>query len=90
MKNKIKKIHVESLMKILADLYDEGVDYVDIEGESEGNRDTIRLSFSEDYMDPDFIEGFDNLGDILPALEKNQNQDISIKKLTDDDIRKLL
>lgn len=48
---KLRKIPLESLLEILSDLYESGVDYIDIAGETnKKNRDVINITVKEEYM----------------------------------------
>jgi hypothetical protein len=51
-KLKLTKIPLEYLLGILEALYDEGYDYFDLEGVLDPNKekDTIKISVSEDYL----------------------------------------
>lgn len=57
---RIKKVNLLALMNILVDLYDRGVNFVDIYGVVEDGQDTIGISFSKSYMDEELSENFDN------------------------------
>lgn len=85
----IKKIPLNELIDILSDLYNRGVDYIDIlapEEPSEDDRMTIK--FTKEYMSPDaeLEEG--------EALNDNEEDvlDITIipTKLSDEDLNQLL
>lgn len=88
----IKKVHLDSLIDILVDLYDRGVDYVDIIGVNDKVQDSIGISFSKDYMNTEHRENFDN----IPTTNKkptNKEENIKTKiniKLSDDDLNQLL
>ena len=86
----IKKIHLDSLIDILVDLYDKGVDYVDIIGVNDKIQDSIGISFSKEYMNIELRENFD---DINTSKEKDIDGDRKAKiniKLSDDDLNQLL
>jgi hypothetical protein len=86
----IKKIPLNELIDILSDLYNRGVDFIDMlapEDPSEDDRMTIK--FSKEYMSPDaeLEEG--------EALEDDEEDvlDITIipdTKLSDEDLNQLL
>lgn len=85
----IKKIPLNELIDILSDLYNRGVDYIDIlapEEPSEDDRMTIK--FTKEYMSPDaeLEEG--------EALNDNEEDvlDITIipTKLSDEDLNQLI
>lgn len=47
----IKKVHLESLIKILINLYNKGVDYIDISRlKEEDDNVAVGISFTEEYM----------------------------------------
>lgn len=86
----IKKIPLNELIDILSDLYNRGVDFIDImapEEPSENDRMTIK--FSKEYMSPDAeLEE----GEILDDDEEDV-LDITIipdTKLSDEDLNQLL
>lgn len=72
----IKKIPLNNLIDLLVNLYNKGVDYVDIEGVQGKDQDKIAISFSKDYMT---VEGQQNYDDI-----------VSDGKLDDNDINQLI
>jgi hypothetical protein len=69
----LKKIPIEMLMDTLYDLYDRGVEYIDIIGIPGEEQDTLGISFNNEYMreDVDFKD-----------VEKDLTQTI---KLSDED-----
>ena len=46
----IKKIPLDSLIDTLVDLYNQGVDYIDIEGQQGDGRDYMAIAFNKEYM----------------------------------------
>lgn len=73
---KIQKMPLEDLLSILIELYESGVDYVDLTADnSDPQQDKLIIQAQEEYINPDFADDF------KPAI---------IEKLTDDDINKLL
>ena len=81
-KFKLKKIPVEVLMDILEELFENGFDYVDFEGEpdKENLRDTIILTVNPTYHF-EFVTEEENASDITVV-----NND----KLSDDDLNHLI
>jgi hypothetical protein len=77
---RIRKVHLQTFLDILTDLFDKGVDYVDIIGTLDDDQDSIGISFSKEYMAEEYMENFDN----IPVKEK-----IDVK-LSDDDLNQLL
>ena len=88
---KIRKVPVEALLDLLTDLYNNGVDFVDITGTvtEDPIMDSITISVLEDYVNPEYIDSFmENFDE--PQITK---EDINIKiekKLSDTDISDLL
>lgn len=58
---KIRKIHLDTLIKVLVEMYDKGVDYIDIIGEINDVQDSIGISFCKEYMNKDMQENFDEI-----------------------------
>jgi hypothetical protein len=63
-------------MKLLVELYDKGVDYIDIIGTVDKVQDSIGISFCSEYMNEDMKENFDN----IPSKEIDD-----VKPLSDED-----
>jgi hypothetical protein len=78
-KVKLRKIHLDTLMKLLAELYDKGVDYVDIIGTVDKVQDSIGISFCSEYMNEDMKENFDNISasKIEEASSSLDDQDLN-------------
>lgn len=76
---RIRKIHLDTLIKVLVEMYDKGVDYIDIIGEINDVQDSIGISFSKEYMNKGMQENFDN----IPAKEENID-------LSDEDLNQLI
>jgi len=76
---KLRKIHLDTLMKLLAELYDKGVDYVDIIGTVDKVQDSIGISFCSEYMNEDMKENFDNISasKIEEASSSLDDQDLN-------------
>lgn len=58
---RIRKIHLDTLIQVLVDLYDRGIEYVDIIGKLDDKQDTIGLSFNKEYMADGMEDSFDNI-----------------------------
>ena len=78
---KIQKIPLDNLINTLVDIYNAGVDYVDIFGISEKDNDNIVVSFTEEYMTEEGKKNF---------TKEDLNLEIRSEKLTDDDINQLI
>lgn len=82
---RIRKIYINTLINTLVELYDMGVDYIDLIGTVDDVQDSIGLSFSKEYMAEGMENNFDNISEV------DIKQDIKIdKKLSDEDLNQLL
>ena len=79
---KIQKIPLDRLIETLVDLYNKGIDYVDIAGMPGIDQDRMAIVFTQDYMTE---EGKKNFGQ-----EDELDLEIGPSKLTDDDINQLI
>jgi len=102
---RIKMIHIESLVDSLMDLWNRGVEYVDIVGDvnENGIPDEVCLSFLKEYMDKGYEKDFDALYEEIKEAQgedyddedeeeeepKPTQQKVRIK-LTDKDIDDLI
>jgi hypothetical protein len=78
---KIEKIPLNTLIDTLVDLYNKGIDYVDIVGVPGVEFDRMGIAFTRDYMTEQGKENFEGLDIDL---------EIKISKLTDDDLNELI
>ena len=81
----LRKIPLDKLIEVLVEMYNHGVDYIDIGGVPGEEEDKVAISFTKDYMSE---EGKGNLKDI----EKDIKLDESFfkDKLTDEDLDQLI
>lgn len=79
---KIQKIPLDRLIETLVDLYNKGIDYIDIAGVQEDNQDRMAIVFTKEYMTE---QGKKNFGE-----EEEIDLEIGPSKLTDDDINQLI
>jgi hypothetical protein len=77
----IKKIPLSQLMDVLIDLYNRGVDYIDLIGEKGEDQDKMHIVFTSDYMSEESAE---KLTEEIPNYIEIQT------KLTDEDLNQLL
>ena len=80
----IKKIPLDSLIDVLVDLFDKGVDFIDILGTQGEEKDYMAISFSKEYMCEESQEDFTN------GLSMITNEDITNYKLSEEDINDLI
>lgn len=81
---KIRKIHVNTLIQILVDLYDRGVEYVDIIGQLDDTQDTIGLSFGKEYMSDGMEDNYDD----IPTSLKNMQRGLDLSD--DNDLNQII
>ena len=92
---KLNKIPITTLMQRLGELFEEGVDFIDIEGQSteEDKSDRVKVTVRPEYYS-DAPEIFmklekEDVSDFLPQINDDDDDDVN-KKLTDDDIHDLI
>lgn len=79
----LKKLPLDRLINVLVELYNKGVDYIDITGVPDEEQDRVAISFSKDYMTE---EGRKNFEDAPVDL----TDEFFDTKLTDDDLNDLI
>lgn len=84
---RIRKIHLDTLLKVLVEMFDKGVDYVDIIGEINDVQDTIGISFCKEYMSDDMRENFDEIDSDVPK-EHRDKETMTFSK--DEDLNQLI
>lgn len=81
----IRKIHLDGFIEILVELYNKGVDYIDITGVPDGDQDRMAISFTTDYM----MEGAEeNFKDV--PMEGIDINELLNQKLSDEDLNQLI
>lgn len=80
----LKKIPLNDLINLLVNLYNRGVDYIDIGGTQGDNKDLMSISFTNDYIAENAKEEFDKMEDIQIDTEYFKT------KLTDEDLNQLI
>lgn len=79
----VRKVHIISLMDMLAELFDRGVDFIDLKGINDANQDTIMVSFCKEYMNQEYIDNYEILtNEQFPAKMDT--------KLSDEDLNQLI
>jgi len=84
---KIRKVPVEAFLNLLSDLFEQGVDYIDIIGMLDEKQDTIGIAFSKDYMSEDMQDNFE---DITPITVNKTADTIKINLSNDEDLNQLI
>ena len=90
---RIRKIPLGNFLDALLELYNEGLDYIDIIGTEDDVQDTIGLMFTEEYMSEEMKKRYlndeadENDSKILRKLNKDRkNIDLS----NDDDLNQII
>jgi hypothetical protein len=78
---KIEKIPLDRLIDTLVELYNKGIDYIDIAGVPGKEYDSMAIAFNRDYMTE---QGKKNFAELDEGIE------IKPGKLTDDDLNFLI
>lgn len=76
----LRKIPLEIFLNVLMEIYEQGVDYVDIVGVPDEEQDTIGVTFSQDYISPEAIDNF--------KIDEDKNIDINLSD--DQDLNQLI
>ncbi len=84
---RLKKIPLEILLDVLTNLFDMGVDYIDIVGIANEVQDTISIVYSKEYMSKDLSEAMDEMIDEMLKDDEEQKTNI---KLSDDDLNQMI
>jgi hypothetical protein len=84
---KIRKVPVEAFLNLLADLFDQGVDYIDIVGILDDNQDSIGIAFSREYMSEDMQDNFE---DITPITVNKTSDKIKINLSNNEDLNQII
>ena len=74
----LRKIPLFELLEILNDLYEDGVDYIDISGTSDedGKQDLIKITVRPDYISSDDTEDIDKSNINVTKLSENDINDL--------------
>ena len=80
----IKKVPLDEIIDVFMDLYNKGVDFIDLIASEKDNR--ISVIFTEEYVNQEAIDNFELDDD---ELEGEIDIDIS-PKLTDEDFDQLI
>lgn len=92
MKDQIRlhKIPLGPFLDALLELYNEGLDYIDIVGTPDDNQDTIGIMFTQDYMSSEMKDRYKDIAedvvDNLMKEEKSKKIDLS----SNDDINQII
>jgi hypothetical protein len=80
----IKKVPLDEIIDVFMDLYNKGVDFIDLVASEKDNR--ISVIFTEEYVNQEAIDNFE-----LDDDDEIQGGEINIiTKLTDEDFNQLI
>lgn len=78
----LRKIPLEIFLDVLLEIYEQGVDFVDIIGVPDEEQDTIGVTFSQDYISPDAIDNF--------KIDEDEQKNIDINLSDDQDLNQII
>lgn len=78
----LRKIPLEIFIDVLMEIFEQGVDYVDIIGVPDEIQDTIGVTFSQDYISPEAIDNF--------KIDEDEQKNIDINLSDDQDLNQLI
>ncbi len=87
----LKKVPIKSLIQMLTKIYDEGADFIDIEGKpTVGEQDSIKINVRPEYYIPE--EDPDNTDPEYMVTEQDFDEkiDLEFPPIDDDDINDLI
>lgn len=84
----IKKVSLDEIIDVFVDLYNKGVDYVDISSTEEDGK--LSVVFTKEYMCKEMqdSEDFQRLHDSISNIENHEEEEDS--KFSEDDINDLI
>ena len=80
----LRKIPVDRLINLLVEMYNRGVDYIDISGVQEEEQDKMAISFTEDYLTEEAKKEFSAIDPI------DLSDELLNTKLSDEDLNDLV
>jgi len=90
---RLRKIPLQAFLDALINIYNSGVDYIDIVGAPDEIQDTIGIMFSDEYFSKEERDDFyeKDVDDVPPPPPKETNNESKINiKLSDEDLNQLL
>lgn len=76
-----RKVHIMTLISVLAEIYNNQIDFVDMYSELDDNgEDVLGLAYTKDYTEENFLN----------KENKEESKSKNIIKLSDDDINQLM
>jgi hypothetical protein len=87
---RLTKIPLGTFLDALLELYNEGLDYIDIIGTPDEKQDTIGIAFSKEYMSKSMAERYSDLEAEFKSefLENEESEDIDLSD--EDDLNQII
>jgi hypothetical protein len=89
----LRKIPLGPFIEILQGLYEDGVNFIDLEGsvndDGKSLRDTIKITVKPEYLEEEEEEDDDDIQELDREIQIDINDD-DVTPLSDDDINKLM
>lgn len=85
-KIKLRKVPLEGLIMILEMLYEQGFDFVDLEGTTAEEQDSVLVYTNMEYLSEEFQEEDNDDEEALKETPKKSRN----RKLSDDDLDQLM
>lgn len=77
----LRKIPLEIFIDVLMDIYEQGVDYVDIVGVPDEIQDTIGVLFTEEYVSEEARDMFKDNEDKQKNIDVNLSDDNDLNQI---------
>lgn len=88
---RLHKIPLGPFLDALLELYNEGLDYIDLVGTPDDQQDTIGIMFTQEYMSKEMRDKYKEIADeVIDELEKNDVISKKIDLSNDDDLNQLI
>jgi hypothetical protein len=88
---RLNKIPLGTFLDALLELYNEGLDYIDIVGVPDENQDTVGIVFTKEYMSEGMRDKYDEFErKTLTDLEEEEFKKRKIDLSKDDDLNQLI
>jgi hypothetical protein len=78
----LRKIPIELIIGLLEQLFEQGYDYFDIEGNAEEEQDFVKIAIKPEYFSKEMEEGEEE--------DIEEHEDDVPKKLSDEDLNQLI
>lgn len=87
---RLRKIPLGVFLDTLLELYNEGLDYIDIVGVPDSKQDTIGIMFSRDYMSDGMKERYEDFENKVIEELDNEERSKDIDLTNDDDLNQII